>query len=322
MSNERQRPGWKNPTWYLVIFALIGIVVTIILRPWAPPDFSISGSPMQGEVQTGETGGEMQTTITVEGIHHYKHPVSLTASGHPSDIVVTFDPPFGTAMPTYVSTMTMTVGSNVPTGDYKIIIEGRGADGKEHTCQYILTVNASTVSQNTTTTPPPYMVYSDIGIAPGDVWDWSGAEPPSLVDGSYVTADAPEGTKCFAVTSGSGTDNYVGWGVFLGIFSENHELITAHTVDLSDYENLEFWVKSPINLKVEIQQDNDNGKTSFSCPINNYGWNSGSPDLWQKVTIPRNAFVNVDLTKIFCPFKITGTGSKITFYVDEVMWVP
>lgn len=321
MSNKRQRPWWKNPTWYLVIFALIGIVVTIILRPWAPPDFSISGSPMRGEVQTGETGGVMQTKITVEGIHHYEHPISLTAGGHPSDIVVTFDPPFGTAMPKYVSTMKMTVGSNVPTGDYTIIIQGMGADGKEHTCQYTLNVK-----QTFSPPPKPYMVYSDIGIAPGDVWHWSadkwGLEPPSLIDGSYVTADAPEGTKCFAVTSGSGNDNYVGWGVFLGDFSDNHELITAHTVDLSDYQNLEFWVKSPINLKIEIKQNNDKGKTSSLCPISNYGWNSGSLDLWQKVTIPKNAFVNVDLTKIFSPFMITGTGSKITFYVDEVIWVP
>jgi hypothetical protein len=317
MSNKRRRPWWKSPAWWLVIITFVGIVVTIILRPWAPPDFSISVSPMQGEVQRG---GVIQTAITVEGINHYKHPVSLTASGHPSDIVVTFVPPFGTAIPTYVSTMTMTVGSNVPIGDYTIVIQGMGADGIEHTCQYTLTVKPSTVS------PEPYMVYSDIGIAPGDVQDWSGAEwglePPFLVDGSYVIADAPEGTKCFAVTSGSGTDNYVGWGVFLGIFSENHELITAHTVDLSDYENIEFWVKTTINLEVEIQQDNDNGKTSSPRLISNYGWNSGSPDLWQKVTIPKNAFVNMDLTKIFCPFMITGTGSQITFYVDEVMWVP
>jgi len=42
----------------------------------------------------------------------------------------------------------------------------------------------------------------------------------------------------------------------------------------------------------------------------------------QKVTIPRGAFRNVDLTKIFCPFMITGKGNKITFYVDKVMWIP
>ena len=170
-----------------------------------------------------------------------------------------------------------------------------------------------------------YMVYSDIGIAGGDVWVWSGAdwglEPPLLVEGSYVVADAPEGTTCFAVTSGSGHDNYVGWGVFVGVFKD-HKLITPHTVDLSDYENLEFLVKTSINLKVEIQQDNSEGKKSLPCLISNYGWSSSLPDIWQKVTIPKSAFRNVDLTKIFCPFMITGKGSEITFYVDEVMWIP
>ena len=170
-----------------------------------------------------------------------------------------------------------------------------------------------------------YMVYSDIGIAAGDVWVWSGAdwglEPPLLVDGSYVAADAPEGTTCFAVTSGSDHGNYVGWGVFVGIF-EDHKLITPHIVDLSDYENLEFWVKTSINLKVEIQQDNSEGEKSSPCLISNYGWSSSLPDVWQKVTISKSAFRNVDLTKIFCPFMITGKGSEITFYVDEVMWVP
>lgn len=173
--------------------------------------------------------------------------------------------------------------------------------------------------------PIIFMVYSDIGIAAGVVWVWSGAdwglEPPLLVDDSYVTADAPEGTTCFAVTSGSGHDNYIGWGVFLGIF-KNHKLITPHTVDLSDYENLEFWVRTPIDLKVEIQQDNPEGKKSSPCLISKYGWNSSSPDVWQKVTIPKSVFENVDLTKIFCPFMITGKGSEITFYVDAVMLVP
>jgi hypothetical protein len=185
-----------------------------------------------------------------------------------------------------------------------------------------------TVLAQTTPPPPPsnnYMVYSDMGIAAGDVWIWSGAdwglESPLLEDGNFVAADAPEGTTCFAVSSGSGQGNYVGWGVFLGIF-ENHELIKPHTVDLSDYENLEFWVKTSVDLKVEIQQDNSEGKKSVPFFISNYGWNSGSPDVWQKVTIPKSEFRNADLTKIFCPFMITGMGSEITFYVDEVMWVP
>ncbi len=334
MSNENGRPWYKDPR--IIISAIVVIIAAIIGATWAillnppPSDFSISVSPMQGSVQQG---GVIQTTITVKSVHGYEHPVSLSPSGHPSNAVIAFIPPFGDATPAYASTMTINVGLQVPPGDYTIIINGTGADGKENSCKYILTIKSTTVTHKPTPLPTPsptlpveaYMVFSDIGIAGGDVWVWSGTdwglERPLLFDGSYVTTDAPEGTTCFAVTSGSGQDNYVGWGVFLGIF-KNHKLIIPHTVDLSHYENLEFWVKTPINLKVEIQQDNAEGKKSSPCRISNYGWNSSSLSVWQKITIPKSAFRNVDLTKIFCPFMITGKGSKITFYVDEVMWVP
>jgi len=241
--------------------------------------------------------------------------------------VIAFIPPSGEATPSYASTMTINVGSNVPASDYIITIKGIGADGKEHICKYILTVIQKPVAHSQT--PPPsveaYMVYGDIGIATGDMWVWSGAdrglEAPNLVDGSYLSKDAPEGNKCFAITSGSGQGNYIGWGVFLGIF-KNQKLITPHTVDLSDYENLQFWVKTPVNLKVEIQENNAEGVKSSPCIISNYGWNKNLPDAWQMVTIPKSSFRNVDLTTISCPFMITGNGSRVTFYIDEVMWVP
>ncbi|MCJ7653877.1 MAG: hypothetical protein MUO97_00995 [Dehalococcoidia bacterium] len=325
MSKGNKKPWYRNPAYLGVIVAIVAIVVSIILWQFGPnpprgPDFSISVSPMEG---LAPQGGVIQTTITVKGAYGYVHPVSLSASGHPSDAVITFIPPLGDATPGYASTMTINVGSKVPLGDFMVTIKGSGADGKEHICNYVLTIKPTTV-----TPPSPveaYMVYSDAGIAAGDVWVWSGAdwelEPPRLVDGSYVTADAPEGTTCFAIMSGSGSGNYVGWGVFLGIF-ENHELITPHTGNLSDYKNLEFWVKTPIDLKIEIQQDNPKGKKSSSCLISNYGWNSDLPDIWQKISIPKSAFRNVDLTKIFCPFMITGKGGEVSFYVDEVIWVP
>jgi len=169
------------------------------------------------------------------------------------------------------------------------------------------------------------MVYSDIGIAAGDVWVWSGAdwglEPPILADGSYLKGNAPEGDECYAVTSGAGNDNYIGWGIFLGIFRE-HKLVTPHTMDLSGYNSLQLRVKTPVNLKVEIQENNAEGVKSSPCMISNYGWDSNLPGTWQRVTIPKSSFRNVNLTAIFCPFMVTGNGNRVTFYIDEVMWVP
>lgn len=120
---------------------------------------------------------------------------------------------------------------------------------------------------------------------------------------------------------GSGHNNYVIWEVFLGVFDKNHKLITPHTVDISNYKS-EFWVKTFVDLKIEIQQDSDKSKKSSPCLISNYGWDSSYPNVWQKVTIPKDAFRNVDLSNIFYPFMITGKGGKTTFYIGKVLWMP
>ena len=322
MSDENIRPWYQDPR--IIFPALVAILAAVVGATWAiwlnrsPSDFILSVSPMQGSVLQS---GEIQTTISVKGLHGYEHPVSLSATGHPADALITFLPQFGEATPAYASTMTLTVGLKVPPGDHTVTIKGTGADGKEHSCNYNFTVIPPPPQ------PPvePFVVFSDIGIASGDVWVWSGAdwglEGPRLVDGNYVTPDAPEGTKCYAVIGGTSQRNYVGWGVFLGTF-ENHELIAAHTIDLSNYDSLQFWVKTTVDLKVEIQQDNNMGKKSFPCLLSNYGWGSSSSQVWQKVTIPKTAFRNVDLTEIFGPFMITGSGSEITFYIDGIKWIP
>ena len=158
MSNENKRPWYRGSANLGVIAAIsiVAIVVSIIVWLWPnpppPPDFSISVSPMQGSVQPG---GVIQTTITVKGIHGYEHPVSLSASGQPSDVVITFIPPSEEATPAYASTMTINVGSNVPASDYTVIIKGMGADGKEHACKYILTIKPTIVTPTSPPTPSP-----------------------------------------------------------------------------------------------------------------------------------------------------------------------
>lgn len=141
MSNKNKRPWYRSRTNLGVIVVIVAIVVSIIVWLWPnpppPPDFSISVNPMQGSVQPG---GVIQTTITVEGIHGYEHTVSLSASGQPSGVVVTFVPPFGGPTPSYTSTVTINVHPSVSASVYTTIIKGTGTDGKEHSCKYILSV--------------------------------------------------------------------------------------------------------------------------------------------------------------------------------------
>ena len=187
-------------------------------------------------------------------------------------------------------------------------------------------VIAKTSELLTSNSPSPFTLYSDAGIPQGDILVWSGASwgkaAPTLVNSAYNTNDAPEGNSCFATIGGPGDNNYVGWGIFLGNFNSEHQCIKPNTIDLSSFERLRFYVKSDIDLKIEIQQDNSDGNKSFPCRIKDYGWDTESKGRFVEISIPLNRFGNVDPTKIYCPFMITGTGSKATFYVDDIRWIP
>lgn len=157
MANVNKRPWYKSAAYLGVIVAIVATVVTIILGLLSPPppDFSIAVNPMGGPVHQGGVFPYrlITTAITVEGIQGYKHPVSLSASGQPSGIVITFVPPLGEAKPSYTSNVTISVDSNVPVGSYEITIKGVGADGKEHSCKYTLNVMSRQVTPTPTLTP-------------------------------------------------------------------------------------------------------------------------------------------------------------------------
>jgi hypothetical protein len=160
MSKENSRPWYRNPVYLGLIGAVIAAVIAAIIgATWTfwlnppPSDFSISVKPMKGEVYQG---GVISTAITIEGIQGYEHQVRLEASGQPPGIVVTLVPQIGGPTPSYISTVTINVDPIVPAGDYEIVKKGRGADGKEHSCIYTLTVKPSvTPSSSVTTTPSP-----------------------------------------------------------------------------------------------------------------------------------------------------------------------
>lgn len=140
MSNENRRPWYIRPQIAIPgitgIIAVVAIIVNI-LTTLPPPDFSISVNPVQGIVQQG---GVISTAITVKGEQKYKESISLSASGLPSGVVVTFVPPIGGPAPTFTSNVIITVGSDTSIGRYEITIKGIGSDGKEHSSKYTLNV--------------------------------------------------------------------------------------------------------------------------------------------------------------------------------------
>ena len=131
-----KNPGKVVPLVVVLVAAIIGPVVYFLLNP-PSPDFSISVEPIQGWVRQG---GTVETEVTVECIHGYKHAVLVSVGEQPSGIVVDCALPSEELTPPYVSTVTINVGSNVPARGCKIVITGTGADGKEYPCKYTLTV--------------------------------------------------------------------------------------------------------------------------------------------------------------------------------------
>ncbi len=96
--------------------------------------FTISISPSSSIIVSGGSGS---TTITVTLVEGSAETVFLSALETPSGFSVSFNPSSG--VPTFTSTITVTVSSSTPTGIYKIVIIGSSGDLSE-TVVYTLTV--------------------------------------------------------------------------------------------------------------------------------------------------------------------------------------
>ncbi len=98
------------------------------------PAYSVSASPNTLTIARGSSGS---STITVAGTGGFSGKVSLTASGEPSRVTVSFSPTSVTGSGT--STMKVTVNSRASTGTHTITITGTNGSTK-HTTTVSLTV--------------------------------------------------------------------------------------------------------------------------------------------------------------------------------------
>jgi hypothetical protein len=177
---------------------------------------------------------------------------------------------------------------------------------------FSLLLTGITISAVSSVQADIYNVYRDVGIpADSKVWTWDQSQwggPAASYNGDYADSTAPEGSKSFRVDN-PGT--YAGWGVFL-IYPNDND----HTVNLSNYDSLKFWLKTSTTrtnlIKIEIQETNRSGKKSNAIYF------SGSKS-WQEITIPKSSFSGVNFNQIFSPFMVTMNSSG-TFYIDNVRW--
>ena len=97
-------------------------------------DFSLSLSPTGGNVSAGSN---TFSTVTVTYVKGKNQLVSLSASGQPSGVTITFSP--SSVFPTATSTMSIGISSTVTPGTYTITVKGVGG-GVTKRATYTLTV--------------------------------------------------------------------------------------------------------------------------------------------------------------------------------------
>jgi hypothetical protein len=219
--------------------AASGSHTTTVALTVALSDFSLSASPTSTTVYTGATGTVGISTATTVGS---AQSVSLSASGAPSGVTISFNPTSVTSGNS--STMSIDVGSSAPAGTYTITVTGTAASGS-HTTTVTLTVALSDFSLSAS--PTSTTVYTGstgtvgistattIGSAQSVSLSASGApsgvtisfNPPSVTSGASstmsmaVSGNAAVGTSTITVT-GTGA-------------SGSHTTTVALTIALSDF---------------------------------------------------------------------------------------
>ena len=145
--------GWGSPQAAL-ISALAGSVST-------QPGFTLSASPGSVSVQAGNSGGSTITSTVTGG---FDSAVTLSASGQPSGVTVTFSPTSITGNGT--SSMTMAVASSVAAGTYTITVTGTSGSTVE-TTPVSLTVTTTSSGNFTISVSPSsgYLFQGQSGYA-------------------------------------------------------------------------------------------------------------------------------------------------------------
>ncbi|ALG12048.1 M28 family peptidase [Kibdelosporangium phytohabitans] len=140
------------------------------------PDFSVSLNPSSGTVAAGATGTFAVNTATTSGS---PQDVTLSASGAPSGVSVSFNP--ATVQSGSSSTATVTVDASTAAGSYTITVTGSGSVSR--TATYALTVTGGGTgcngvqAWNSTASYVPDDLVSHNSHKWKSTWYSSGAEP-------------------------------------------------------------------------------------------------------------------------------------------------
>jgi hypothetical protein len=124
--------------------------ITTISLVISAPNFALSAQPAALALPYGLTGSG---TVTVTALNGFKGIVSLTASGLPPGVTVSF----GAVSATGTSQVTFTIGSSATAGSFPIVITGVSGSLK-NSASMTLTVLAPTAGTSTVNLAPAYNV--------------------------------------------------------------------------------------------------------------------------------------------------------------------
>jgi kumamolisin len=133
--------GWGSPNGSNLITGLINTIKT--------PGFGLTASPTAVSVVQGSSG---TSTITSTVLNAFSSAISLSATGQPAGVTVTFSPTSITGAGT--STITFAVGASVAPGTYRITVTGTSGSIKEAVALTLTVTKASpdyTISASPTT---------------------------------------------------------------------------------------------------------------------------------------------------------------------------
>jgi hypothetical protein len=157
----------------------------------ATPDFTIAASP--SSVSIASTGGSATSTISTAVSGGFNSAISLSASGQPSGVTVSFSPTSIAAPGSGSSTMTITVAAGTAAGTSTITVTGTGG-GITHTTTVTLTVTG-TVQQ----------LIGNPGFENGSANPAPWTATPAVIDNS--TGEAPHSGAWKAWLDGYGTNH-------------------------------------------------------------------------------------------------------------------
>ncbi len=124
--------------------------VSLTVTSTPTPAFTISASPTSVSVAQGASGGSTITTAVSGG---FDSAITLSASGQPTGVTVSFGTNPIAAPGSGTSSMTMAVAASTATGTYTITVTGTGG-GLTHTATVSLTVTAATSGSFTISVSP------------------------------------------------------------------------------------------------------------------------------------------------------------------------